>query len=153
MGFRFKLEALLKHRATLEDQAQRELAKSLRQRMILQQQIRQMQDTIRDSKRQLGEGLVGTVDLDSISRFAHYSGDVAVRAQHIVVRLGALEKQITLHRTQLAQAMRARKAIELLRARHHERWQLAQQRHETAAQDEIASQRFVRRQMVAEAQI
>jgi len=92
--FQFRFKTLLKHRQRLEDQRQRELAQHLRTRMILHDQIREMQDTIRDSKRSMADGLVGKVDLTRVGQFARYSGHAAQRARQIVVKLAGLEKQV-----------------------------------------------------------
>lgn len=145
--FRFKLEALLKHRRQVEDHAQRVLAKLLRQRMILQAQVQQMQQTISESKRELGRQLVGPVDVDGITRFSHYSGQAALRAQQIVVRLAALEKQIEAQRAALVEAVKARKAAELLRERQYQDWMAAQDRRLNLEIDELATQQFVRGSM------
>lgn len=127
-----------------EDERQRELAKCLRQRMILMDQLRQMQQTIRDSKRSLGDTLVGRVDLGRVATFAHYSGQTAVRAQQIVQKLAAVEKQVDEARQRLLAAVKDRKALELLRDQRFEAWRQEQERREAADLDEMAIQGFVR---------
>jgi flagellar FliJ protein len=142
--FRFRLEPVLRYRRLLEDEAQRELAKLMRHRMILQGQIRQMQETITASKRQLGQGLIGRVDLGSVAQFARYSGQATQRARQIVSSLAAAEKQIGAAREKLLRATRDRKALELLEDRHRQQWLAAQERKEAAAMDEIAVQAYAR---------
>jgi len=115
--FRFKLEAVLRHRLLVEDQCQRELAQFLRERMILHHQLRQMQESIGQSKRDLGGGLLGKVDMDQVALFARFSGQATQRAQQSVVKLAELEKQVEASRGRLLEAVRARKALELLRDR------------------------------------
>ncbi|HEX7010487.1 MAG TPA: flagellar FliJ family protein, partial [Phycisphaeraceae bacterium] len=127
-AFHFQYQSVLEYRRLVEDQRQRELAKHLRVRMILHDQLRAMQQTIRDSKQQLGEALVGRVDLDRIAGFARYSGQAAQRAQQIVARLAQLEKLIETARQHLLEATKQRKALELLRDKHHQRWLQEQQR-------------------------
>lgn len=146
--FRFKYETLLKHRQMIEDERQRELAQQLRTRMIMTDQLRTMQDTIRDAKRQLGSGLVGKVDLGAISQFASFSGHTAQRAQQIVIRLAEIEKKVDAARKNLLEATRQRKALELLRDRHLAQWRAEQQRREDAELDEIATQRYTRTLML-----
>lgn len=143
-NFTFRFETVLKHRQMIEDEAQRELAKHLRSRMIFQDELTRMQNTIRESKHQLGEHLVGTVNLDQVSGFARFSGHVSVRAQQLVTRVAALEKQIETARARLADAMRQRKAMELLRDKHQRAWQAEQQRRDTIEMDELATQAYVR---------
>ena len=136
--FHFKLEAVLRHRLLVEDQCQRELAQFLRERMILHHQLRQMQETIGQSKRDLGGGLVGRVDMDKVAQFARFSGQATQRAQQIVVKLASLEKQIEASRARLMEAVRARKALELLRDRYLSMWRHEQDRRETVFLDEVA---------------
>jgi flagellar protein FliJ len=144
--FRFQLETVLRHRRVVEDQRQRELAQGLRQRMILHDQLRLMQQTITQSKRDLGTGLTGKVNMDQVASFARYNSQVTQRAQAIVVRLVAVEKQIDAARLRLLEASKARKALELLRDRHMQLWQQEQERLETAILDELAVQGFNRQQ-------
>jgi flagellar FliJ protein len=145
--FEFKLETLLEHRRQLEDEAQRDLARHMRERMILQNQLRTMQQTIVAAKRDLAGDLIGRVDLDRVSQFARYSGQTTQRAQAIVHRMSALERQVDLARQKLLAATRDRRAIELLRNRQYEKWRDAQQRKEAVQLDELATQAYVRGQL------
>ena len=142
--FRFKLETLLRHRRNAEDQRQRQLARHQRYRMILLEQLRQMQQTIRDSKHALAGGLVGHVDLEAVWGFARYSGQVNERAQQIVVRIAELEKRIDQARAALQDAVRQRRSLELLRNKHYEQWRREQDRRELRELDQMATDRFVR---------
>lgn len=142
--FKFKLEPVLKQRRILEDQGQRELAKLLRQRMILHDQLRSMQRTITESKRALTGTLLGTVNLEQAGRFARYSDQVTQRARSIVLELAQLEKSIEASRQQFLAVSRDRKAIELLRDRRLEAWKKQRRRAEDTVVDEIATQRYVR---------
>jgi len=146
--FRFRFETLLAHRRRIEDQRQRDLAKHLRTRMILVDQIRDMQETIRQSKQEMTDGLVGHVDLTRVGQFARYSGHAAARARQIVVRLASLEKQIEQARQALVEATRQRKALEKLREKHEAQWQYEQNRRETNELDELAVTRYARQAMI-----
>ncbi len=142
--FRFALDPLLKQRRAVEDMAQRDLARVLRQRMILMGQIRNEQQTVVDSKRDLAAGLVGRVDVDRVSQFARFSGQVSLRAQSVMLSLATVEKRIGEARTKLDEAMRARKSIELLRQRRLDAFTKRQKRRETAQLDEMAIQLHLR---------
>ncbi len=148
-GFVFRFEALLKHRHNIEDLRQRDLAQAMRHRMILENQLRSMQQTISDSKRRLGDALVGSVKLDQISHFARYAGQTTQRATAIVRTLAENEKQVVRAREMLVTAQRDRKAIELLRDKHYRRWQHERDRRETAQMDDLALQAHMRRVAVA----
>ncbi|MCC7192117.1 MAG: flagellar export protein FliJ [Phycisphaeraceae bacterium] len=145
--FRFKLEPVLRYRRLLEDEAQRELAKTMRRRMILQDQLKQMQETITSSKQQLGQGLIGRVDLDSIAQFARYSSQTTQRARQIINSLVTAEKQIEIAREKLLKATRDRKALELLEERHRQTWRAVMERKDAAATDEMAVQAYARQVM------
>ena len=142
--FQFRFDPVLRQRQAAEDHCQRELALLLRQRMILQSQLRSMQQAISQSKRNLADGLVASVDLNRVSQFARYSGQETRRAQQIVVRMSGLEKQIEQARELLLDATRARRTMELLRERRYEKWRAEQQRRETIEMDEVALQQYVR---------
>lgn len=146
--FQFRFQTLLAHHRRVEDQRQRELARHLRTRMILHDQIREMQDTIRDSKRSMADGLVGKVDLTRIGQFARYSGHAAQRARQIVVRLAGIEKQIEEARQLLLDAARQRKSLELLYDKHETRWRYEQNRRETNELDELATTRYARQMLI-----
>jgi len=143
-GFQFRLQTVLDHRERVEDEAQRRLAQILRQRMILEHQIRRMQQDITDSRQNLAQGLVGEVDVRQVSQFAHHSIQARQRAQSVVRRLAALEGEIQQARQALLEAARDRKALQLLRDRHHREWQRQQNRLEEAALEELATQAWLR---------
>jgi flagellar FliJ protein len=148
--FRFAYETVLHHRRRIEEDRQRELAQHLRHRMILLDQLRLMQQTIRDSKLELGDALVGKVNLQRIAQFAQYSGQTAIRAQQIVQRLVGVEQEIDAARARLLEATRDRKALELLKDQRRRAWLREQNRREAAELDEIAVQRHARRLMALE---
>jgi len=142
--FQFKLEPLLRHRLTIEEQHQRELAGQLQQRTNLHDELRQMQQTISTSKSDLRDGLIGRIDLERIAAFTWYSGYVTQRAHHMVIQLASIEKQIATAREKLMESIRARRALELLREKQFVQWLLEQQRREDAELDDLALQRFIR---------
>jgi flagellar protein FliJ len=145
--FRFKFDTVLQQRRHAEDQCQRALAKVIRQRMILQNQLRSMQQTITRSKGDLRSGLVGRVDMDRVGHFARYSGQSTARAHAIVSKLAALEQPIAEARARLLDASRARRAMELLKERHLTEWRRQEERRESAQLDEIGVQAHARRAM------
>jgi flagellar export protein FliJ len=143
--FRFRFDPVLRQRRGAEDHCQRELAKVLRERLILQTQLGSMQQTITSSKHRLADGLVGAVDMARVGQFAGYSGQVTQRAHAIVMRMAKLEGQIDEARSKLLAASQARKSMELLMERDLRNWRLEQHRREEAELDELSTQQFVRR--------
>ncbi|MEM1446474.1 MAG: flagellar export protein FliJ [Planctomycetota bacterium] len=142
-SFHFRYAAPLKQATLAEQDAQRALAALLRKRQIFETQLRDMQETIRSAKAELGDRLVGTVDLSAIGQVARYAGDSRLRGQQIVQRLAVLEGQITDARKQLAERTQRRRSFELLRDRDLAEFKRKQRRKETAVLDEVAARRHV----------
>lgn len=143
--FTFRYETLLRHRQQLEDQAQRALAERVRTRMILTDQLRGMQDTITQSKRDLGTSLVGKIDLSRVGEFTRYAAESTARGRQLVRKLAELETEVESARAALLDATRQRQALELLRDRDLAEWRRERDRRETAELDEAAAQASTRR--------
>ncbi|QNN21450.1 flagellar export protein FliJ [Planctomycetales bacterium ZRK34] len=143
--FNFKFESVLTHRRRTEDQRQRELAQLLRQKMILEEQLRSLQQRITEDKNTMTDALSGHVNVSRIRQHATHSMQSTARAQQIAVKLLAMHRQIEQSRVTLLEATKSRKAIELLRERHYHRWCREQDRREVAELDEIATQTHGRR--------
>lgn len=146
-AFKFRLEVVLKQRIALEDAAQRDLAKVLRQRMILHNQLRSMNETMTTARGDLTDGLVGQVDMDRVARFARYSGQVNVRAQALVQSLAGVERHVDIARSKLIEATRQRQAIEKLREKQFKQWKLERDRREAAELDDIGVGQYAHRMM------
>ena len=121
------------------------MAERVRTQMILTEQLRNMQTQITESKRDLGDALVGKIDLSRIGEFTRYNADSTVRGRELVKRLAELETQVEAARQQLLSATQQRKALDLLRERDLLEWKREQDRKETAELDELASQAYTRR--------
>ncbi|MEM1099446.1 MAG: flagellar FliJ family protein [Planctomycetota bacterium] len=139
--FKFRYAAPLQQAELAEQEAQRALASLLRKRHIFETQLRDMQETIRGAKAQLGDKLVGTVDLRAIGQVARYAGESTLRGHQIVQRLAVLDGQIGESRRLLAERTQRRRSFELLRDRDLADFKRKQQRKETAVFDEIAARR------------
>jgi flagellar export protein FliJ len=136
--FVFKLEPVLRQRRRDEDSAQRDLAQLLRERFILESQLRSAQQTIHDDKRSIGSGLLGPVDVPRIRQHAMHVGQCSMRARLFAGRLMGLERRIDHARNRLIDCSRARKAAEILEERQRLDWERDQKRRENAALDELA---------------
>ena len=145
MPFTFRYDTLLKHRRILEDRAQRQLADQVRTRMILTDQLTQMQQDIGRSKGDLGDALVGRVDLSRVGDFTRFNAQATVRGRQLVQRLAQMQAKEDAARRQLLDATRQRKALELLRDKDRAAYDADQERRETAELDELSSQAYTRR--------
>ena len=142
--FIFRYETLLRHRRNIEDRCQRQLAERVRTQMIMTEQLRGMQQTIVDSKRDLGNALVGQIDLSRVGEFTRFNAQSTVRGRELVQRLAQLEPQIEEARQQLLHASQQRKALELLRERDLKQWKRELDRKEAAELDELSAQSYTR---------
>lgn len=145
--FVFPYQTLLQQRERVEDQRQRELAEQMRLRLILTNHLRQMQETVRESRHDLSHSLMGRVDMSQVGQFAAYSARVTQAGHAMVRRLAEVEKSLALARARLLEATSQRKALELLRDRQQTAWQQEQNRRETAALDDLALQAYRRREL------
>lgn len=143
--FTFQLEPLLRHRRQIEEEQQRKLAQFLREKAAIENDLRRQQQAIGEDKRTLSGSLVGHVDVDRIRRHAAHVNRATLGAQQAAIRLGVLHQQIAAARDELSEAVRQRKAIEVLRERQYEQWQQDENRREAAMADELAVQQYARR--------
>lgn len=143
--FTFRYETLLQHRRNIEDQRQRELAEQVRMQMIMKDQLRDMQQGLSSSKRDLGEALVGKVDLTQVGGFTRFNAQATTRGYALVRKLAEVQIKVDTARGQLLQATQQSKALEVLRDRDLADWRRQQQRLETAEMDELAAQAYARR--------
>ncbi len=136
--FVFALEPLLKARRRAEQQEQRALAQIERQRLGLQDTLRRHQHHITQGKGALRDALTGTIDLPTLRAQANSSVQVDRRARQVVLQLAGVHNRLETARVRLVEAMRHRRAMELLRDRRYEQFKTAQNKAETAALDELA---------------
>ena len=146
-SFTFRFQAVLRQREVIEQQKQRALAKLMHHRNAMVNQLRDMQDTISTSKRQAADELVGTVDLNAIAGIARYSASCALRGNTLVRDLAKLENLVEQARNELIEASKNRKALELLRDRQRQAWELGQRRMEAKRLDEQTTQAYAAKVM------
>jgi flagellar protein FliJ len=142
--FTFNLQTLLEQRRESEDAAQRELAKLLREHMVLQTQLRSMSEAVRHERAGLSSALTGQVDVGRAHQYAAHVGQVQVRSRQIVSRIAELEGLIVGARQRLAEASREHRAIQRLRERQYHRWRLEVHRRQMVESDDAALGRYAR---------
>jgi flagellar FliJ protein len=139
--FVFRLEGVLKQRRFEERQRQRELA--LRQAHLseLQLRLKQLNDEVQDANRDMRDNrLTGKIDLAFLAAHRRFLAAMQRGAVEIVQRMALAQKQVDEAMAQLAEAAKARKAIEKLREKQFERWKADQDRRETNELDEVSMQ-------------
>lgn len=146
-AFQFQYKVVLRQREVIEQGKQRALAKLMHQRNAMVGRLREMQDTISSSKREAAHGLVGTVDLNAIAGIARYSASCALQGNTVVRELAQLETLVEQARNEVIEASKNRKALELLRDRQRQAWELEQRRMEAKLLDEQTTQAYAAKVM------
>lgn len=146
-AFQFQYKVVLRQREVIEQGKQRALAKLMHQRNAMVGRLREMQETISTSKREAADGLVGTVDLGAIAGIARYSASCALQGNTLVRELAQLETLVEQARNELIEASKNRKALELLRDRQRQAWELEQRRMEASRLDEQTTQAYAAKVM------
>ncbi len=142
--FRFRYQALLRKAEAEETARQQALAEQLKMRLILENQLRQMQTRLTEARHELSGKLVGRVDLSAVTQVARHATDTELRGRQMVQSLAVVGRKIDHARNELAKAMRQRKLFERLRERDREAYDRAARRKEGIVLDDLASQAFVR---------
>lgn len=157
--FIFNLASVLKQRLAVERTRQAVVAGLEAKRVELEEQLRGCQRAIEASRQSwrdlLGasagpDGSVAAADVRGAGMQAAASLAGEATARKTVIQLAGLHTHLTRARAELAQAMKDRRAIELLRDRRFEEWKLEQRRIETNQMDEIAQRMSQRAQESAQ---
>lgn len=143
--FKFNLQTVLEQRRSEEDAAQRELAKLLRENMVLETQLRGVQETVREDRSCMAGALAGAVDVARLRQHAAHASQVSARSHQFAVRMQGLRHQIDTARARLLAASKRRKAIERLHEKRYAAWHAQQQRRAVREADELGTQSHLRR--------
>ncbi|MDF1868760.1 MAG: flagellar export protein FliJ [Phycisphaerales bacterium] len=147
-GFKFKLQPVLEMREREEREKKLALADLERERMWIENRIRGYQRNIETEQSSLAQmlGTQGGVDLRGARLQANAAVSNRFSAQRAVLELAGVHHQIERARTELAEASTRRKAVELLRDRQQEAFELEQRRRESIEMDDMSVMRYSRGQ-------
>tara|TARA_R110002072_G_scaffold2188_10_gene18126 strand:- start:1219 stop:1680 length:462 start_codon:yes stop_codon:yes gene_type:complete len=147
-GFKFKLQPVLEMREREEREKKLALAELERERMWIENRIRGYQRNIETEQSSLAQmlGTQGGVDLRGARLQANAAVSNRFSAQRAVLELTGVHHQIERARTELAEASARRKAVELLRDRQQEAFELEQRRRESIEMDDMSVMRYSRGQ-------
>ncbi len=135
--FNFSLQPLLNLRGREEEVQQRKVAEWERKRLEIEGRLRVCQEGIAGGKRELGESLVGVLNLDDLRSRANGTLHSLREAQRLAVELSGVYRQLEAARAILIEAARARRVVELLRDRRFAAWKRRMSKAEDAALDEL----------------
>lgn len=137
--FVFRLAPLLRARRHAEQQQQRRVAEIERDRLRLEDTLRQHQRSISQGKQSVRDRLVGRLDTSDLRIHAGSSLAMMRKAHRVVLELAGVHRRLEQVRADLIEATQRRRALELLRDQRHEQWKADQNKAETAALDDLAS--------------
>ena len=139
--FKFKLAAVLRHRAGIEKEKQRDYALALARQQELEDQLKvldqQMQST-NDDVRQ--NHLVGRLDVSFITAHRRFLLGMRRKAMDLAAALARAQKETEAARVVMAEAAKQRMVLEKLREKQQDRWRDETARKEMMALDEVAMQ-------------
>jgi flagellar FliJ protein len=139
--FKFRLEAVLRHREQIEKEKQRKLAAISQQIQILVRQIHETQARIGEENKALGaRELTGRLDMQYIAVERRFVGNLHLRIALAMEKIRELEKHEAAARAELLHAARQHKIIEKLREKQLAEWRTEQERKDAALTDEIGVQ-------------
>ncbi len=136
--FVFKLEPLLKARCRVEQQFQLAVAEIERERIRLEDKLRDKQNVLTGGKEELRDKLSGSIDVSSLRYRANVAQQIMRDAQRIVLELAGVHNRLFVARGKLIEAARNRRAIELVREKRYEQYKADEAKAEIAAMDELA---------------
>ena len=139
--FRFPLQPVLDLRQREEDARQKAVAELDQERRRIEDGLRRRQQSITQAREDVRTGLVGAIDPQGLRSQANASLSLMRDAQRTVLELAGVHRRLERARSELQEAARRRRALELLRDRRETEWRRSIDRREQAAIDELAMNR------------
>ena len=139
--FVFQLDALLRQRALIEQERQRDLAAAQAAMVRLQGELRALNDSLQSSAADLKDNrLTGPIDVAFLAAHRRYSVAMQRRGMQLVQDMARQQRKVDDAQRSLAEAAKERKVMEKLREKQHERWREEQARKAMAEMDEVGMQ-------------
>jgi flagellar export protein FliJ len=139
--FIFNLQGVLRHRQMIELHCQRELADAVRTVTGLEQELRALDELVRQADDDLRQGhLTGHVDPTYLAAHRRFILSAQRKGMLLMQRIALAQRQAAQRRQALVQASQQTKILEKLRERQLEDWSQLQQRREFAMLDEAGTQ-------------
>jgi flagellar export protein FliJ len=148
-AFKFRLETVRRIRRKELDLRRREVAKTTRDVLALQDRIDQLNETVRSSVGELRRSQSGAGSLELAQIRMHYVHQSYLARQMVDAELTLAEKQkdLSKQRATLKQANAKAKALEKLHERRKEQFDWDQRKNEQKIEDEQAQRIILRKQM------
>ncbi len=139
--FRFKLQAVLKHRKSVENQRLRDFSAAQARCQAVQDQIQELNRMLLETNDDVRRNrLVGRLDVTFISAHRRFLMGMQRKGTELVQVLTERKKEADVARLALAEAARQFKVLEKLREKQEQRWKEDLSRKELAQLDEVGMQ-------------
>ncbi len=139
--FIFKFDGVLRQREHVETQRQRELAVVQLEMTKLQNELRELNESVQGSTDDLRDNhLTGRLDLNFLAAHRRFMLAMARKGAGLVQQVAGVQKRLEVAQAALAEAAKQRKIIEKLREKSLERWKADLARKEMMETNEIAMQ-------------
>ncbi|MFQ5673953.1 MAG: flagellar export protein FliJ [Nitrospinales bacterium] len=143
MAFRF--ETLLKLRKNVEDLVQKDFAGANSHLLNQQKRLGFMYEVEDDSKKELGPRTRENVDIDTMYLYNHFFEGIHIQKNLQQKIISEISPKVEEKRKALAEAMRKRKTLEILKEREQRARRRERLKQETALLDEAAATQWRRR--------
>src|SRR5688572_14532526 len=125
--FVFQFDAVLRHRKTLEEQRQRELALAQGDMAKLEAELREIDQSTRGVSTDVRDNrLTGTLDMSYLAAHRRFVLAMQRKALAVAQRMAAQQQVVDAARRALTEAAKQRKIMEKLKERQRERWKSAE---------------------------
>lgn len=143
MAFRF--ETLLKLRKNMEDLVQKDFAGANRHLLSQTNRLNFMYQVEEESKKELGPRTRESVDINNMFLYNNFFQGIRVQENLQNRIINEVTPKVEEKREALAEAMRKRKTLEILKEREQRTRKKEQDKQETALLDEAAASQWQRR--------
>jgi flagellar export protein FliJ len=139
--FKFKLAAVLRHRASVEKERQRDYALALARQKEIEDQLKALDQSMRATNDDVRQNhLVGRLDVSFITAHRRFLLGMRQKASALAAALAKAQKETEAARVVMAEAAKRRMVLEKLRETQEGRWREEMGRKEMMALDEVAMQ-------------
>lgn len=140
--YNFRLEAVLKHRKSIEEALQKELSLLVRILEEERKKLKEFENTRNRFSKELKDKQVKSVTISETLLYVRYIEQVSKCLDSQKEKILNTEKDIDQKREDLCEAMKNRKALERLRERGFETYKYAMMKKEQSFINDMAAARF-----------
>lgn len=145
MAFRFRLQSVLDHRQHLEDEAMQGFAQKLQVQQECERHIDWLEQEHRRSRVSLQPKEVSGMPAPEFQMVNEYSTVLRLQVLREQSRLPMLQAETEVFRLKFIEARRERKVLDILKEKHHQRYQKKELLAEQKIIDEAAVSAYRRR--------